>query len=129
LYTDGPHGKRIQERFFRYRLGRIVSGSVQVLPHKMPLTPRRTPKYLVRYKLRPEIARFGVTEHFDDPKIETHDDGSATVQGYADDVFEATRTLLHYGPGCQVLGGSEILREMRRLIEEMAKVYEIVLEK
>ncbi len=126
LYTDGPRGRRDQSCFMHYRLGRIVTGSVTVLPQKMPPMPRRVPKYPVRYTLSPEIARFGVTHYFDDMVVESRDDGSALVHGYTYDVFSATRTLLHYGPGCRVLGGSEMLREMQRLVENMAKVYELI---
>lgn len=126
LYTDGPRGKRIQERVFYYRLGRIVPDSVKLLPQTMPPVPRRVPKYPVRYELKPKIARKGVTHHFDDMEVEMREDGSALVQGYTDDVFWASRELLYYGAGCRVLGGSEMLREMHRLVEGMAKVYKFI---
>jgi predicted DNA-binding transcriptional regulator YafY len=129
LYTDGPKGKRIQERVMYYRLGRIAPDSIKILPQTVPLAPRRTPKYPVRYELKSEIARKGVTHHFDDTAVEMREDGSALVQGYTDDVFWASRELLYYGAGCRVLGGLEILREMRKLVEEMAKVYKLVPER
>lgn len=126
LQTDGPKGKYTQERIMYYRLGRIVPDSVKLLPQKIPLVPRRAPKYLVRYELQPEIARRGVTHYFEDTVVEMRENGSALVQGYADDIFWASRELLYYGAGCRVLGGSEILREMRKLVEGMARVYGFV---
>jgi len=46
------------------------------------------------------------------------------VRGSTDDLFWTARTLLHYGPNCKVLGGREVLREMKQVVKDMAKLYE-----
>jgi predicted DNA-binding transcriptional regulator YafY len=63
------------------------------------------------------------------PEIEIHeveqrDDGSALVRGETDSLFWAVQSLLHYGPNCRVVGGPEMVREMRAVVEGMAKIYE-----
>lgn len=37
IFNDGPHGPWEPKRFFNYRLSRIVPGSVEVLPRKLPV--------------------------------------------------------------------------------------------
>lgn len=106
-----------------YRLGRI--SNLRVLPHKMPPFAPTAPRYSVIYELTPQVARLGVTRHPEIAiqEIEHRADGSALVRGETDSLFWALQTLLHYGPNCRVLGGPEALAEMRRTIEEMARLY------
>lgn len=122
-YSDGPLGRHAQHKYFYYRLGRIRA--VQVLPTKLspiPPPPRYQP---VVYELSPQLARAGVTRH---PQIEIdatepQPDGAVIVRGRTDDVFWAVRALLHYGPGCRVIGGPSMRREMVRLVQEMGELY------
>ena len=122
--TDGPLGKHTQNRYFRYRPGRI--GNLEVLPQKLPPAPPRARRFELVYRLASEIARRGeVTRH---PGIailtaEPQPDGSLIVRGETEDVWWAVRTLLHYGANCRVLGGGEALDEMRRTVREMGRVY------
>jgi hypothetical protein len=78
---------------------------------------------LVHYLLKPEIGRGEISHHFIDTQIIHHDDGSAEVCGFTEDVWEAGRLLLSYGEGCVVLGGEDVLREVRRRVQGMAKNY------
>jgi len=122
-YTDGPLGQYTQQKYFYYRLGRVRD--LRVLPDKLPPIPPSAPRYRVEYVLTPRVARLGVTRHrgIDVEEVERREDGSAVVRGTTEDVFWAARTLLHYGPNCRVLGGPELLREMRALMRRMWEIY------
>lgn len=122
-YTKGPLGQYEQRRYFHYRLGRIAD--LQVLPNRLPPFPPSAPRYPVVYELTPRVARLGITRHreVEIASIEQREDGSVVVRGETDNLFWAVRTLLHYGPNCRVLGGPEMVREMRKTVEEMAGIY------
>ena len=55
--------------------------------------------------------------------IERRDDGSVVVRGRTDSIFWAVQTLMHYRYNCRVLGGPEMLREMRATVQKMAEMY------
>ncbi len=121
----GPEGVAECQQYLYYRVGRIQK--LRLLPDKAPPTLPRGRTYLVVYELAPEIARLGVTRH---PEITVHEveqreDGSAVVRGETRDLFWAVQRLLQYGAGCRVLGGPELLAEMRRVVREMAKSYDL----
>jgi len=123
--VSAAHGEHRQQRYFRYRLGRIRN--VTVLPDKLPPTPRHTRTYPLIYRLRAEIARRGeVTRHpgIEIERTETGEDGSVTVYAETDSPWWAVRTLLHYGPSCEVLGGTDALYMMRRTVRMMSDWYE-----
>jgi predicted DNA-binding transcriptional regulator YafY len=124
--VSAAHGEHAQHRYFRYRLGRMHN--VTVLPDKMPPTPRHTRTYPLIYRLRAEIARRGeVTHHpgIEIDRTEPQEDGSVIVHAETDSPWWAVRTLLHYGPSCEVLGGSDALYMMRRTVRLMSELYEI----
>ena len=121
--TRSPRGELLQRRYFNYRLGRIVSDSILVLPTRFPIHSPPEPAFEVVYRLSPRIARFGVSQRFDEMELEHHLDGSVMVTAKTDDIFTAARTLLHYGGNCQVLGGSELLAEIQKLASELAAIY------
>jgi len=123
-YTVGPPGRREQNRYFQYRLGRIRN--LKVRAAKLPPMPRRAAKVEVVYRLAPDIARRReVTRHpgIEILQTEQQPDGGVLVRAETAEVWWAVRTLLHYGANCQVVGGAEALLEMRRVVEEMGQVY------
>ena len=126
LTSDGPSGKYKQERWQAFRLDRILADdNLRVLPQKVPpLLPRR-PRHQLEYWLSPQIARLGqVTRHFEEMAVhETDANDWVRVTGTTDNLFQATRLLLGYGPNCRVTGGMEAKREMEKMISEMAAVY------
>ena len=124
-YTDGPLGRYDQKRYFTYRLGRIFN--LQVLPQKLPPYPPSAPRYAVEYELAARVARLGVTRHpvIEIETIERREDGSVLVRGHTEDLFLAVRSLLHYGPNCRVVGGPEMVREMRRIVRGMMSNYDL----
>jgi predicted DNA-binding transcriptional regulator YafY len=114
-YCRESSGKALNE-WRLYRLGRISN------PHVLPshFTPRRSRRsYELVYELGAEVARMGVSRHFDDQQIFPQDDGSAIVKVQSHDLFSDLRALLHYGPACRVVGGEEAVGEMRKLVEGM----------
>lgn len=121
--VTGPEGAADCQQYLYYRVGRIRS--LRLLPDRVPPVLPRGPTYGVVYELAPEIARLGVTHH---PEIavtgvEIREDGSAVVRGETGNLFWTVQRLLQYGAGCRVLGGPELLAEMRRVVGEMAKLY------
>ncbi|MCX6048895.1 MAG: WYL domain-containing protein [Chloroflexi bacterium] len=126
LTSDGPAGKTKQERWQDFRLDRILADdNLRVLSQKMPPTLPKRPRYPLEYWLSPQIVRLGqVTRHFEEMAVhETDANGWVRVTGATDDLFQATRLLLGYGPNCRVTGGPQAKQEMEKLIRDMATVY------
>ncbi|MCP4418629.1 MAG: WYL domain-containing protein, partial [Chloroflexi bacterium] len=127
LFNDGPHGPWHPNDYINYRVSRIVPGSARVLPTKLPPTPRAAKPYQVIYELAPEIGRFGVShrpELIGEPALMEMDEGWVRVEGKTHDIFQLARNLLYYGANCRVLGGRELLREMRKLAAGLAEIYQ-----
>lgn len=122
LRTDGPKGVYEPKRFFHYRLGRIRN--LQVLPNKF--VRRSLPRYPLRYRLDASVARQGISKLPDITILHTEpqEDGSVIVEAETSDIWWAVRTLLHYGASCELLGGRRALAEMRRVVKDMALLYE-----
>ncbi len=125
LFNDGPNGAWYPSRYFNYRLSRMRD--VEILPRKLPgVRPGGRP-YLVIFELSPAIARFGVSQRSEligEPVVLEMDEGWVRVEGTTHDIFYLARNLLYYGPNCHVLGGPELLREMRGLAAGLAEVYQ-----
>ncbi|HEX2907196.1 MAG TPA: WYL domain-containing protein, partial [Phototrophicaceae bacterium] len=121
LEVRGPRHTWLREESVIYRLGRIRNP--QVLPtHFVPR--RHHPRtYELNYHLAPEIARNGITEHFPESSVTYLPDGSAEVEARVTNLFMALRTLLHYGPSCQVTGGTEAVTEMQALVKALHNLY------
>lgn len=122
-YVVGPQGRQELNEYIYYRLGRM--SDLRVLPDKLPpfLPPPR--RYSVVYELAPQIARLGITRHreIEIEAVERRGDGSAVVRGTTDSIFWAVQSLMHYRHTCRVLGGPEMLREMRATVQKMAQMY------
>ncbi|MCP4165894.1 MAG: WYL domain-containing protein [Chloroflexi bacterium] len=123
-YTDGPLGKNTMRRYFNYRLDRI--SDISVLPTKLPPYPPRPKTYEVVYELSADVARKGVsrprwvTSH----DVERRPDGSAVVRGETEDLFRTLQALMRYRHHCRVLGGVELLGEMKEVVRKMGEMYE-----
>ncbi len=122
--VEGPYGTWEQSQWQKYRLGRILADGIQVLPDKFASVPPKRPRYRLQYRLAPEIARLGVSRHFEDMQVVDVDaDGWVHVSATTDDLFRACRLLLGYGPNCCVEGGPDARREMEGLVAGMARLY------
>ncbi len=122
--SEGPDGRKRRRGRVNYRLGRI--SNLRVLPDKVPPVDPHVPSYDVVYRLRRAIV--GPEPASPQPGIEIEEqvreeDGSLTVRGQTDDLFRATQALLHYGAGCEVLGGPEMRGRMEEIVREMGEVY------
>lgn len=126
LFNDGPNGPWHPNQYIHYRLSRIAPGSAKVLPRKLPpIRPHGRP-FQVIFELASQIARFGVSQRQEligSPTLLEMDEGWVRVTGKTHDVFDLARNLLYYGRYCRVLGGPELLEEMRRLAQELGEIY------
>ncbi|MEM6281988.1 MAG: WYL domain-containing protein [Chloroflexota bacterium] len=124
LQSQSYEGTILQDRKVqRFRLGRM--SNAQVLPNHFPANqkiPRSQFKEL-EYVLSPDVARGGVTKHFENMQIFYREDGSALVKAESYSLFFDLRTLLHYGANCRVIGGDEAVREMAGIVNALADVY------
>lgn len=122
-WSEGPKGRRPQNRYYVYRLGRIAG--LQLRPEKLPPFPPPARRFAVEYELSAQVARLGVSRQqgIEIAAVEARPDGSALVRGQCDDPFLAVQALLHYGPNCRVLGGPEVLERMRVTVRLMAEAY------
>jgi predicted DNA-binding transcriptional regulator YafY len=127
LWRDSPNGPSVPRAYRHYRVGRILAGSARVLPTKLPPTPRSARRYAVVYELAPEIARLGVSRQpglAGEPQVEEGAESWTRITGQTEDLFLLSRNLLYYGPNCRVLGGPELLAEMRGLVKGLATIYQ-----
>ena len=123
-HSDGPEGRQDCGDYRTFRLGRI--SNLAILPDKLPPTLPPARRYEVIYELAAEIARGGVSRHahIETLGVEERPDGSALVRGTTESVFWATQELIHYQHRCRVLGGPELLLEMRRTVRKMTQLYD-----
>lgn len=108
-----------------YRVDRIVPNSVKILPGKFPEGQRKPIVLPLRYRLLAEVARYGASRRFPEHREERQADGSLIVSAQIakDDLFWASKVLLKYGENCVVLEPPELVKEMRRIVKEMAANY------
>ncbi len=110
--------------YLKFRLTYIQDDdALQLWPTVFPAVYRTPPKFNVHYMLMPEIGRGEISHHFAEMQITRLPDGRAEVHGSCEDVWEAGRLLLGYGEGCIVLGGPELLQELRQRVQGMARNY------
>ena len=111
-----------------YRLDRMLSGSLVILPTMLPPIRPEPPTYPLRYTLHPKVARRqDIATHFPGTRIDYHDDGSATVTATITNLWQARRTLLRYGSACTVHAPVELVDLFRNAIREMAANYGVAL--
>lgn len=126
LFNDGPNGPWHPNDYINYRLSRIAPKSVEILSRRLPgVRPNGRLREAI-FELAPIVARFGVSirkELNDEPQILPLADDWVRVTGKTTDVFNLSRNLLYYGRYCRVLGGPELLAEMRKLASELTEIY------
>lgn len=126
LFNDGPNGPWHPNDYINYRISRIVPGSVKMLSRRLPgVRPNGRLRDAI-FELAPAVARFGVSlrkELVGEPKIISVDEDWVRVEGQTHDVFNLSRNLLYYGKNCRVLGGQELLVEIRKLVRDLAEIY------
>ncbi len=124
VYWRSHLGEGHESSYRRFRLQYVADDEMlEVLPAKVAVEHRRPPRYFVHYLLKPAVGRGDISQYFDEMTVERQPDGSAVVKGFTDDAWDAVRTLLGYGENCVVLGGEEVLHQMRRRVQGMAENY------
>jgi predicted DNA-binding transcriptional regulator YafY len=119
-----PSGNEMIHAAINYRLDRIVAGSVQILPTKLPPQRVSPPTYKLCYRLLPIVARRrDVASYFPETQFEYHDDGSATVTATVTNLWQARQILLRYGTACRVLEPPELVELFRSTAQGMAQMY------
>ncbi|GAB4156047.1 MAG: hypothetical protein Fur0021_23980 [Candidatus Promineifilaceae bacterium] len=125
-FNDGPAGPWEPHDYITYRLNFIQSGTVRILPQKLPGTrPLGKPKPVI-YRLSPTLVRSGVglrREFIAPPTLTPLENGWVRVTGKTYDIFDLARNLLYYGDKCVVEGGSDLLREVQTLVAGLENVY------
>lgn len=124
---SNPYGQeRHDVGWFRYRLDHILEKGIEILPDRLPAGQREQRLITLRYRLSPNLARGGISRHFEEMHVHEPDSHNwVEVSGKTDDLFEAERIFLAYGEHCIVQEPAELLHRMRRSVEKMAEQYQI----
>lgn len=124
-WTNPQGQERYEAGWLRYRLDRISAEGIEILPEKLPPGQRRRRMIRVRYRISPKLVAGGMSRHFEEMTArEPSAEGWVEVTGTTDDLFEAQRVFLAYGEHCVVLEPLDLVRKMKRVVQEMAKLYE-----
>lgn len=119
-----PDGNEPKYAAISYRLNRIISGSVKILPDSLPPERPKSPIYTLCYRLAPIVARRrDVAMLFPNTQIEYHDDGSATITASITNLWQARQVLLRYGSGCKVIEPPELIDMFRETLRGLSDVY------
>ncbi len=119
-----PAGAEQRHAAIHYRLDRIVGGSVQVLPRKLPLARPKSATYRIRYTLLPIVARQrDISVFFPESVITYHDDGRASISATVTNLWQTRQILLRYGSACIVEQPAELVALFARAARELADIY------
>jgi len=127
IYLDGyclECNNSRSDRYVFYRIDRILSNSLMVLPDQIgPLPPQRQTIPL-RYILAPIVAsRHDIALWFPGSEVTFAPDGSATVVGHTTDLWQARQVLLRYREHCRVLEPPELIELICESIGRMTALY------
>lgn len=119
-----PKGGEVIHAAIDYRLDRIVTGTLALLPTVLPPIRPSPPSYRLRYTLVPHVARRrDVAAYFPNTEIAYHDDGSATVTATVTNLWQARQILLRYGDACLVHEPVELVALFCGTAEGLARLY------
>lgn len=125
LYFQGRSDRTDND--LEFRLDRVAPGTARLLPAKVATTDKPRHPLRLRYWLSREFAGQGATRRFRNHQEERQEDGSLIVTAEIDEseLFWASKTLLKYGENCVVLEPPELVAEMRRVVGQTARNYEV----
>ncbi|WP_129671430.1 YafY family protein [Candidatus Chloroploca sp. Khr17] len=125
LLDVAPRGAETRHAAIDYRLDRIVTGTVEVLPTMLPQVRMLPPSYDLRYQLLPQVARRrDVAVAFPEAQIDYRDDGSAEVTARVTNLWQTRQILLRYGDACIVYEPPELVELFRQTARGLARIYE-----
>ncbi len=126
LLEANPRGNEAPNTTVFYRLNRIVSGSITILPDVLPPQRMQSPAYHLIYRLAPVVARRrDVTTYFPETHITYHEDGSATITATVTNLWQTRQILLRYGTACEVLEPPELRDLFRQTAQGLADLYRV----
>lgn len=124
LLEVAPRGGETTHAAIDYRLDRIVSGSVALLPTVLPPIRPAPPSYRLRYTLVPQVARRrDLAAYFPNTQITYHADGGAEVTATVTNLWQARQILLHYGDACLVHEPPELVALFARTAAGLMRSY------
>lgn len=124
LRWKNPAGMSGGGHTISYRLDYI--SAIELLKKGFTVGQRRKRLIPIRYRLAPRLWRGGVSRHFEDMNTSEPDAaGWVTVDAKTDDLFQARRVLLAYGPLCQAIAPPELVQEITRAVQEMQGLYNL----
>lgn len=116
--------EELVNRHTLYRLDRIVSGTLVLLPTQLPSGPRPRRSYPLVYWLSPLVAKLrDIARWFPDSAVTYHDDGSALIHASTADLWQARQILLRYREHCRVLEPPELIEMICDTLARMRLVY------
>ena len=119
-----PAGSETRHAAIHYRLDRIITGSVQVLPQMLPPIRPPPPSYELCYRLLPVVARRrDIATYFPETLVAYNSDGSATITARITNLWQARQILLRYGSACEVLEPVELVELFRQTATGLSEVY------
>jgi len=115
---------RLATRTIDYRLDRIASAGLRVLPARLPPGRMPRPSYALRYWLSPHVAhQHDILLWFPESALEFAADGSVLVTARITDLWQARQVLLGYREHCRVLAPPELVDLMRESVTRLAQLY------
>lgn len=119
-----PKGGETIHAAIDYRLDRIITGTVELLPTVLPPQRPAPPSYTLRYMLVPQVARRrDVTAYFPNTQISYRDDGSAEVTATITNFWQARQILLRYGDACTVHEPAELVALFQKTARGLSAIY------
>lgn len=119
-----PSGQEAIHAAIDYRLDRIVTGSVVLEPTVLPPIRPQPPRYRLRYRLAPAVARRrDVAAYFPDTQIAYQDDGGAVVTATVTNLWQTRQILLRYGDACRVEEPAELVALFQRTAAGLQRQY------
>jgi predicted DNA-binding transcriptional regulator YafY len=119
-----PAERVAANQVIEYRLDRIVTGSVKILPRMLPPERPQPRTYELTYRLSPAVARRrDVATYFPNTKIDYRNDGSAIITANVTNLWQTRQVLLRYGDACEVLGPPELIEMFRQTARGLYNLY------
>lgn len=107
-----------------FRVDRVTPRSVRLLPNKARHAPAPR-RWTIKFRVMPELARYGITRNLESQREEAQADGSVVVTGVIRSLFDGEWLLLRYGPGVECLEPPQLRARLADHARRMAEMYEV----
>jgi predicted DNA-binding transcriptional regulator YafY len=129
LVCYGLYNRQGEQEFWnvgemRLRITAILTNeNLRVLPDQAPPVNRPRPNYPLHYILSGPLAKRTPSPRFEQMAFHRLANGDLEVTAMADSYWEAARILVGYGGFCKVLGGEQVLQEVKKRVDALYGVY------